>query len=494
MEKTLMSHRFILLAFAAVLLFFPGCSTESDEGTALCETPGERYCDGPLIQECSTDYEWETVEDCSASDRTCENGQCISPSEFRATRLPVPGELHVDIPGELECGQAWLIPFFASRQDETADYEIGFGAAERLRTSPESSARLSMSFDGATSPLPARTLGQWAFDRYNRERAEFLWENRGKTSPEIRRRSQPMASGCTKSAECATDEICNEGQCASSVTLYFDAWTISTTLTAGVAAKGASCAVLLDESDASSVSQSALDDLLNACENVIVPRSHLFFGEPEFTVDGKRLDVSDRDEDGLLQVLMSSKVNEENVWGFFASADFFDSETDYPSNERDIVYISVPEDSSEIPVIQATIIHEYQHLLHFAGHAWGPWISGDENADMSPVWLDEAMAHLSEEIGGYGVDNILLVNEVLKVINTTSLSFGEDDLMRRGMGLMFMLYLFEQAGGVEYSLDRCPIRAGRNSCKPLFSLEKTDSKPWRKPSAVIGTISCSTGW
>ena len=152
-------------------------------------------------------------------------------------------------------------------------------------------------------------------------------------------------------------------------------------------------------------------------------------------------------------MLFSGKVNQEEVWGFFASADYFDDEASYPSNERDMLYVALPESDEEITSIKSTMVHEYQHLLHFVIHNYIPWLNGAD-PDYNPTWLDEAFAHLSEEITGFGVDNVSFVHDILQVFSAYSLAFGEDELEDRAFGFLFMLYLFEQHGGFEYGTNK----------------------------------------
>ncbi|MBU1240569.1 hypothetical protein KJ865_12735, partial [Myxococcota bacterium] len=338
-----------------------------------------------------------------------------------------------------------LIPWYFSTDDETLSYSLTFPDDFTPGEKKSSPGSLLSTID------PRRAL-RLERDHEMRVRDRRLWATARQYLPSPQTPTTHKATSCQTSADCATDELCEAGNCAATIPLYFYGWTIDTTITASVIAKGQRCALLLDDDDAGTtlaLSPARIADFLESCDNVIVPRDRAFFGDPAEIPESPVDDASDQNGDGLLHVLFSSRVNQEEVWGFFASGDFYEDSAEYPSNERDMLYVALPESDEEITSIKGTMVHEYQHLLHFVIHNHIPWLNGVD-ADYNPTWLDEAFAHLSEEITGYGADNVSFVHDILQVFSAYSLAFGEDELEDRAFGFLFMLYLFEQHGGFGY--------------------------------------------
>ncbi len=344
-----------------------------------------------------------------------------------------------------------LIPWSYGTTGQTISYSLDFPAD--FNPSAKKSLPLSINYD---------RIIRFERDHEMRLRDRALWKTARDRLKAPKALSPSKAGVCSTSADCASDELCEAGTCEATIPLYFYGWTIDTTITASVLAKGQHCALLLDDDDAGTsldLTQTQIDDFLDSCDNVIVPRDRAFFGDPADIPQSPVADASDENGDGLIHVLFSSRVNQEEVWGFFASGDFYEDSVDYPSNERDIIYVALPESDEEITTIKSTMVHEYQHLLHFVIHNYIPALNG-EDPDYNPTWLDEAFAHLSEEIAGYGIDNVSLVHDLLAVFSSVSLAFGADDLTDRAFGMLLALYLFEQHGGFDYGTDDAIVDLG----------------------------------
>lgn len=396
--------------------------------------------------------EWELYEDCLDRGEICVLDACSQglSNEFEAyfNEILQSGDIELDY-GEANADYI-LVPFYLQRRNVQAGYEIHMSGNGKDSYLPTPSTRISSNLTVRENPGKAAHRFRLQRDMEMRLRDRELWrENSLSPAPIMRWKSARAEEECSRSSQCASDEICNDGSCSKQVSLAFDAWTIHTQLEAQVIAKGKRCVLLVETADVDDLSEEEAAEFLEACDQVIVPRNRFFFGDPTVLEQGEAVDMSDRDGDGLLQVLFSNKVNEEGVWGFFSSADFYPDSTSEPSNERDLLYVSLPTHAGEIESIKATIIHEYQHLLHFVNHNWAPYQLG-RWAESSPVWLDEACSHLSEEIGGYGIDNPTLVEDYLLDFPKVAFAYGSDTLQKRAMGMLLMLYLFEQAGGVRY--------------------------------------------
>ncbi len=468
--------RQIQILFIVLLIGLLQIACEEDTYSPFsCSDEGEAGCYDGSAAICS-DGVFYSQDNCSESNEICLDGGCSSSTlSFLFHNAQERSSFYLDV-GK---NTLYLVPFQTSPSNQDIAYEIkvqgdfdpsllkgsgsGSGATSTFTgsipatASPTTFSKTDKVFQ---SPRLQDRPRQFDFDRYQRVRQKALWSD-GKSRA---RRSTPRfkAGGCTLSTECGSLEICENGICTDRANLYFDGWSIHSELTAYVLRRGTRCAILVDKQDVGDVSEEDLDELLNACENVIVPRDRFFFGSPLFWYNGEEVDFSDPNGDGLLHVLLSYNVNREEVWGFFNSADFFpDDDASYPSNERDMIYVALPQSPEEITSIEATIIHEYEHVLNFTNHTWAPYLTGSNpNATNSPVWLDEALAHASEEIGGYGVDNSALAALFLQDIDQTSLTGGDDSIAQRGMGMMLMVYLMEQAGGFDWDDDGSLIDGG----------------------------------
>ncbi|RJO67519.1 MAG: hypothetical protein C4523_09300 [Myxococcales bacterium] len=460
-----------ILAFFFAILALVACADDGDGAPADSDTacqPGDTSCAGDIRQVCE-DESWTEAEDCAASDKHCIAGACLDKPDYQflAERHEIAGETTVTL--DFLTGAAFLlVPYYMEFSSTDAGYEIqvenaeGEAPAARARTLRET----------ALSPARARLEARIAGERPFRLRDRLRFAEAGRMLAQTAWPRARAAGDCSASAECAEDELCDRGRCADVVSLHFDGWSIHEDFTAQVALKGERCAILVDTDFAGQLDGEDATLFLDACERVVMPRNRMFFGEPTITVGEQTIDVGDRDRDGLLQVLFSRRVNEENVWGFFNSVDFYHDEPNFPSNERDILYVSLPVTASERGSIMATIIHEYQHLLHFAIRAYGPELLG-ETGVMSPVWFDEALAHLAEEIGGYGVDNVELVRTFFDAFDAVSLAYDGDTLNQRAMGMLLMLYLFEQAGGAAWGENGVEDLGGAAFLRELLAGEHT---------------------
>ncbi len=117
---------------------------------------------------------------------------------------------------------------------------------------------------------------------------------------------------------------------------------------------------------------------------------------------------SDIDGNGVVEILMTDAVNaltpdctNGRVVGFFFGGDLLNNPN---SNRGEVFYTLVPAPlagtcnaisrRSAVDNLKPTLIHEFQHMISFNQHTL---IRGG-NAEV--VWLNEALSHLAEELGG----------------------------------------------------------------------------------------------
>jgi hypothetical protein len=312
----------------------------------------------------------------------------------------------------------------------------------------------------SSSPLrlpPLRSLREtnpalWA--RWQKRLAVEAWSRSlaEKAAASLSRRAvgldQPLAGAtCKLSKDCDPNEVCAAGTCASTVTIKTGTFSGTATIETAVKKKGKVGAILVDTGD--TVDEAALGTMLDQFEKVIYPRDVALFGDPELKA-GSSQTASDRNADGLVWLVFTSKVKEKNAAvGFFAATDF--DAADPKSNQADILYIDSAAKAADAYTIMA---HELQHLLNFGAKVYRAAAAGGQGA-LEALWLDEGQAHLAEDACGYGGENVTLLNqEVFIYFGDTSLfETQKDGLPMRGMAFTFIRYLFEQKGAVSYNAD-----------------------------------------
>ncbi|MBI4541838.1 MAG: hypothetical protein HY705_02275 [Gemmatimonadetes bacterium] len=127
---------------------------------------------------------------------------------------------------------------------------------------------------------------------------------------------------------------------------------------------------------------------------------------------------SDVDGNGVVIILLSDAINdlvgrpecnESFVTGFFLGADIAPgTKTQY--NNGEVFYGLVPDPLGQVscprtvPLVKAllpsTFIHEFQHMISFNQHVLL------RNGETERPWLNEALSHLAEELGGLHYDSV----------------------------------------------------------------------------------------
>jgi hypothetical protein len=122
---------------------------------------------------------------------------------------------------------------------------------------------------------------------------------------------------------------------------------------------------------------------------------------------------SDIDGNGVVDILMTDAVNaltpdctNGRVIGFFFGGDLLNSAN---SNRAEVFYTLVPAPAttkcnaisrrSAIDNLKPTLIHEFQHMISFNQHGL---VRGGTSEE---AWLNEALSHFAEELGGRLVPN-----------------------------------------------------------------------------------------
>ena len=261
-------------------------------------------------------------------------------------------------------------------------------------------------------------------------------------------------AGCQYSSECESDALCVHGECTADVTVLsntpIDDFDTVETFSAYVAYKGDYCAVLVDQGNRTRVTEDSATNMGETFDTIIFPRLQAMFGE-SMLQDGSK--AWDRNGDGLVWFALTSQFP-TNVAGYFDPGDFVDAQSSEYSNEADILFVQPPGRMIPIHSIYGTLAHEFQHLLNFAAKYYLPSTQG-KSPVREELWLDEGLAHFTEEAVGYGVDTLGVVYSMLedfgvhRLVETRS-SAAYDTIGLRGMAYLFVRATVENLGGLEY--------------------------------------------
>jgi hypothetical protein len=183
---------------------------------------------------------------------------------------------------------------------------------------------------------------------------------------------------------------------------------------------------------------------------------------------------SDIDSNGVVLILLTPKVNAlvgkpdcqtSYVTGFFFGADI-DPTFRAQYNNGEVFYGMVPDSLGSVScaystnlvrqLITVTFIHEFQHMISFNQHVL---LRGGST---EILWLNEALSHLAEELGGRHYDSLLqtatasqfligdLYNAGLYLEDPSAVAMVTDsvpgDLAQRGGEWLFLRYLTDRFG------------------------------------------------
>jgi hypothetical protein len=196
-------------------------------------------------------------------------------------------------------------------------------------------------------------------------------------------------------------------------------------------------------------------------------------------------DESDIDNNGVVVILLTPKVNalvtrpacsDAFITGFFYGADLI-PQLRAQYNNGEVFYGMVPDPAGTVScaysvtlvrrLITVTFIHEFQHMISFNQHALV------RNGDTEVLWLNEALSHLAEELGGLHYDSLGVdttasrfyigdlynaakyLHDPLLWAPVTETSPGE--LAERGAAWLFVRYLTDRYGT---QVPRALVNAG----------------------------------
>ncbi|MBI5509160.1 MAG: hypothetical protein HY903_10440 [Deltaproteobacteria bacterium] len=259
-----------------------------------------------------------------------------------------------------------------------------------------------------------------------------------------------QAGGC--SPACTGNQMCFKGACTTTPELTFtDSTAVAATVIA-VTSGAFKVNVVLDDNDQGN--ETAATGAANAFA-VAATNALTLMGQ-----SGGHSAALDRDQDGRMTVVFSSKLaSMGDVVGFFEHRDFLPAaDSQATGNEADILWAQVPGAESRASCTAAngcatdvitpevaigTLVHEYTHLVNFALRVYA---NGAAPADNEVLWLDEGMAHLMEDLTGYGASNIGAAAVALDEWPSATFASPTDSVAQRGQAYLVLRYLVDALG------------------------------------------------
>lgn len=161
---------------------------------------------------------------------------------------------------------------------------------------------------------------------------------------------------------------------------------------AGLRGIGRRVQVYVDSSEDSAVPNALVEDIVRTFDDRVFPVAAATIGQ-----------ARDIDGDGRFTVLLSGKLSRlgggrHAVDGFVRGADLDPAYPSPISNHRDMMYLNTA--LTPGPHLRTVIAHEYTHAVSFSTR--GSKAPGLEEEG----WLDEAIAHLVEDLHGFSRSNL----------------------------------------------------------------------------------------
>lgn len=248
----------------------------------------------------------------------------------------------------------------------------------------------------------------------------------------------PMRRLFLASHPCAENEIMHEGNCVQSLQLH---WGTTGTRTFDVypyiEVAETRVLILVDQEDSQYANQAR-----EAAQKFAstLTTEHTLLG-----LSGHVGNI-DHNADGAVTLAFTNHTGggiSQSVVGFFDYRDMLaESDAEASGNNMDILWARPPTAVLPEQLTVATLAHEYSHLASFAKRVSG----AGANASQEALWLDEGMAHLIEDLTGWGASNINAVEAALMDWPDTALTGPLDGMAQRGMAYLFLRHWVDQRG------------------------------------------------
>lgn len=202
--------------------------------------------------------------------------------------------------------------------------------------------------------------------------------------------------------------------------------------------------------NSSVLTTAAIQALADFWDNTVYSKDTAIFGMPADTDGDPRIDI--------VFSPLERYLDNSFVVGYFSPTDKFprNNSTNPYSNERDMFYLTIPQDDWELSLFKGTLAHEFQHMINFDQH-YKAGIS-------EKIWINEGMSELADALctgtaqSGRDVSDFLNnpISLTIWCYNGTTLGEPWDMLLNYSASRLFALYLYDRfvASGVKPDLLR----------------------------------------
>ena len=245
------------------------------------------------------------------------------------------------------------------------------------------------------------------------------------------------------------------------------------TVQATLRVKTSDLLIYVDNEAASEIQDVDVENLATDFGDIALPLERELFGRE-----------SDVNGDGTMTILMTPVLNRMAssgglVTGFFYPLDLFVQEN---SNQMEIFYTLVSDPQGKFGpslsvdftinnILPGVLAHEYQHMTSYQQHVF---VNGG-STEVS--WANELLSHFSEDITGFGKENPSRVRLGLASPQTSPLTPATSPgLAERGMGYLFIRYLYEQSPDGDAFISRLyqTSDTGRSNIEQAFAGTSSD--------------------
>ena len=346
--------------------------------------------------------------------------------------------------------------------------QFGTSVAATGNGTPFSLGSQAFAADLRAVPSVQRPLAQQFHDMLRQKEAEFARQGR---LAGARLRTGPLLITPPTVGDKRTFKVCGNLDCSTTKNVRATAQFV-----------GTHAAIFLDDTiPVGGFSAADINEVGTQFDQVLYPIDTDRFGAE-----------SDIDNNGVVIVLLTHKINElvakpscsnSFITGFFFGGDIAPGfSTQY--NNGEIFYGLVPDPAGSATmcaystafvkhIIPVTFIHEFQHMISFNQHVL------IRNGNDEVLWLNEAMSHLAEELGGMhydsaGIDTTAsrfylgdLYNAYVWMRDPASNALVTEtppgSLQERGAGWLFLRWLADQYGAsITRSLAQTSLTGGPN--------------------------------
>ncbi len=365
-----------------------------------------------------------------------------------------------------------IVPFSANSYSEgnspsgALSYEIDFsgtGAVSRIFSPLSKRVDYGAAADLLKEEIRKRHENQFRVDRKRHNDTKMILE---KISKGLEGKPEGyLQSKYTKKLTKQLRPIGNDGRLMSfsTIQIYSPFGSSENQLITGVLrGTGDNCALYVHDDYNEEVSDGVASSLLKSFDEITQKRNRAIWGtESDINADGGTvIFLSDDLGTGVLGFFRTYDLFPQSVIDEFVCAEDGEPAGCVKVNEMEIIFSQYVHDNFYKELIDATLAHEYFHLINYSLKTISRFTDSGQ-IYQEDLWLNEGMAHLSEDLTGHGFDSFKTAGYYLEEISRASIGgdvdsaiqmgFGDDTLERRGGAMLFLRYLFEQKGGADYS-------------------------------------------